>query len=170
MDEKDVDGVFRRSYGIIASKLRCARQLVTVKSVSKRPQVYVKNLKGVTGYDLLLDAYDNSVIEMKKPRNEILQKDTLQQAKEFFCLTNELLELCTERYPIVRQRRLRFAVKMFAAEAIHYVIFLGLLVSMAFLSTNGNDQATFYFNKVITDTFDGGVLSNVADANGVFDV
>lgn len=51
---------------------------------------------------------------------------------------------------------------MFLAEAIHYVIFLVLLASLAFLNFSRNDQHDYYFSKGISDALDAGLFSTSA--------
>jgi hypothetical protein len=50
-----------------------------------------------TPYDLALAGYDYSANEMKKKRDEIKDRVTIQQAKEMFRLTNESLEVSHDK-------------------------------------------------------------------------
>jgi hypothetical protein len=50
-----------------------------------------------TPYDLALRVYDYSANEMKKRRDEIKDRVTIQQTKELFRLTNETLELAHDK-------------------------------------------------------------------------
>jgi hypothetical protein len=143
------DAVFLREYGNLHSRLECAQQQHSVKSVAKKPQLFLKDSKGRTPYSMMMSQYEISSAEMKKTRNEIKDRLAIQAARDYYALSDELLETASNRYPQVRTKRKQFAVKMFASEAIHYGIFLIILTWMAFLSTNQTNDQAFYFNKVI---------------------
>ena len=103
-------------------------------------------------YDAAIAAYYYSSQEMKKKRDEYKDKATIVQAKEIFKRTNEIIETVHENYTQTQVKRKGFAVKMFMAEAIHYVIFLILLSSLAFLNFSHNDQNDYYFTKSVSGT------------------
>ena len=168
---------FRRIHGLCHNRLICAKLLVTVKSASKRPNVYKKNQKNVTSYDNALRNYDYIAQQMKLKHDEIKDRDVITWSKDQFGLINEVLEELHENFLQSQQRRRRFAGKMFLTEMLHYGIFLVALVSMAFLSTTNNDQSDFYFLKSINDAFISGsyvgsttvTFDSIVDGNNYFE-
>lgn len=110
----------------------------------------LKSSDGTTHYDAAIASCYYSAQEMKKKRDEIKDKSAIIQAKEIFKRTNEILESIHEKYTQTQTKRKAFAVKMFMAEAIHYVVFLIILSSLAFLNFSRNDQNDYYFTKSIS--------------------
>lgn len=143
------DRWFKRNYGIIKSRLECAQTLIQVKSMAKRSPLFKPDNEGTTCYDLVLNVFAYSTREMKKKRDEIKDRDTIQRAEEVFQLSNIIAEDIQDNYPQAQRRRNKFALRMFATEAFHYVLFLLCLTIAAFLGSNENDQSTYYFGKVI---------------------
>jgi hypothetical protein len=124
----------------------------------------------MSSYDRALLAYDYTVEELKKPRDEYAGKQAIKWAKTLHGHADHVLE-DVHKYPVTQSRRLRFAIKMFFVKALWYFVFLSLLTAGTFLSTSNNDVNTFYFVQTMRESIlEGGqtAFDDIKSANAVY--
>ena len=127
-------------------------------SASKRPSLFSPDQKGITCYDQALLIYDFTFASMKRPRDELQDRDGIKCSKDLYRMSNDLIADIHGSYSQTGSKRQQFALKMFLKNSIFYTCFLLLLTSMAFVNTTNNDPSTYLFKQTLH--------SNILDSNG----